>query len=48
LARARRRVDGFFSSLRGLAAKAGKLNMRIPMSEPVRSVQRFRVLTKGQ
>lgn len=47
LARARRRVDGFFSSIRGLAAKAGKLNMRIPMSEPVRSARRFRVLTKG-
>ena len=47
LARARRRVNGFFSSLRGFAAKAGKLNMRIPMNEPVGSVRRFRVLTKG-
>ena len=40
LAGVRRRVDGFFSPLRGLAARVGRLNMRIPMSELVRSVHR--------
>ena len=41
LAGVRRRVIGFFSPLRGLAARVGRLKMRIPMSELVR-------LTKGQ
>jgi hypothetical protein len=48
LARVRRRVDGFFSPLRGLAARVGRLNMRIPMSQLVMSVHRLRILTKGQ
>ena len=47
LAGVRRRVDGFFSPLRGLAARVGRLNMRIPMSELVRSVHRLGILTKG-
>ena len=44
----RRGVEGFFSPLRGLAARFGRLKMRIPMSELVRSVQRLGILTKGQ
>ena len=48
LAGVRRRVDGFFSPLRGLAAKAGRLNMRIPMRQLVRFVHRLGILTKGQ
>ena len=48
LAGVRRRVNGFFSPLRGLAARVGRLNMRIPMSELVRSVHRLGILTKGQ
>ena len=48
LAGVRRRVDGFFSPLRGLAARIGRLNTRIPMSEFVRSVHRRGILTKGQ
>ena len=48
LAGVRRRVDGFFSPLRGLAVRAGKLNLRIPMHELVRSVHRLGILTKGQ
>lgn len=48
LAGVRRRVDGFFSPLRGLAARVGRLNMRIPMSELVRSVHHLGILTKGQ
>jgi hypothetical protein len=48
LAGVRRRVDGFFSPLRGLVERVGWLNMRIPMSELVRSVHRLRILTKGQ
>ena len=44
----RRTVEGFFSPLRGLAAKFSRLNMRVPMSELVRSVQRLGVLAKGQ
>jgi hypothetical protein len=48
LAGVRRRVDGFFSLLRGLAARVGRLNMRIPMSELVRSVHRLGILTRGQ
>jgi len=42
LAGVRRRVDGFFSPVRGLAASLGRLNIRIPMSEVVRSVRRDR------
>jgi hypothetical protein len=48
LAGVRRRVEAFFSPLRGLAARIGRLKMRIPMSELVRSVHRLRILTKGQ
>ena len=48
LAGVRRRVDGFFSRLRGFAARVGRLNMRIPMSELVSSVRRLGILTKGQ
>ena len=48
LAGVRRRVDGFFSPLRGLAARVGRLNMRIPMSELVKSVHRLGILAKGQ
>jgi hypothetical protein len=48
LAGVRRRVDGFFSPLRDLAARVGRLNLRIPMSELVRSVHRLGILTKGQ
>jgi len=44
----RRRVDGFFSPLRGLAASVGRLNMRIPMSQLVRCVHRLGILTKSQ
>jgi hypothetical protein len=47
LAGVRRRVDGFFSLLRGLAARVGRLNMRIPKSEPVSSVHRLGILAKG-
>ena len=43
----RRRVDGFFSPLRGLATRVGRLNIRIPMSELVRSIHRLGILTKG-
>jgi hypothetical protein len=48
LAGVRRRVDGFFSLLRGLAARVGRLNMMIPMSELVRSVHRLGILTRSQ
>ena len=48
LAEVRRRIDGFFSHLRGLAARVGRLNMRILMSQLVRSVHRLGILTKGQ
>jgi len=48
LAGVRRRVNGFFLPLRGLAAKIGKLNLRIPMRELVRTVHRLGILTKGQ
>jgi hypothetical protein len=47
LAGVRRRVDGFFSPLRGLAARLGRLSIRIPMSELVSSVHRLGILTKG-
>jgi hypothetical protein len=48
LARVRRRVDEFFSPLRGLAARAGRLSVRNSMSELVKSVHRLGILTKGQ
>jgi hypothetical protein len=48
LAGVRRRVDGFFSPLRGLAARVGRLNMRIVMNQLVRSVHGLGLLTKGQ
>jgi hypothetical protein len=48
LAEVRRRVYGFFSPLRGLAASVSRLNMRIPMSQLVRSVHRLGILTDGQ
>lgn len=48
LAGIRRRVDGFFSSLRGLATRLGRLKVRTPISEHVRSLPRLGVLTKGQ
>ena len=43
----RRKVAEFFSPLRGFAAKAGRLKMRIPMSELARSVHRLGILMKG-
>ena len=46
LARVRRRLDGFFSPLRGLAARVGRLNMRISISELVSSVRRLGILEK--
>ena len=48
LAGVRRIVDEVFSPLRGLAARVGRLNMRIPMSELARSAHRLGILTKGQ
>jgi hypothetical protein len=48
LAGVRRRVEAFFSPLRGLAARIGRVKIRIPMSELVRSLHRLRILTKGQ
>ena len=43
----RRRVDGFFSPIQGLAARVGRLN-GIAMSELVRSVHSLGILMKGQ
>jgi len=48
LAGVRGRVEGFFSPLRGLAATVDRLNMKIPMSQFVRSVHRLGILTKVQ
>jgi hypothetical protein len=48
LAGVRRRVVEFFSPLRGLAAMVGRLNMRIPKSEPVSSLHPLGILTKGR
>jgi len=48
LAGVRRRVNEFFSPLRGLAASVGRVNMKILMSQFVRSVHRLGILTKGQ
>ena len=48
LAGVRRRVDEFFSPLRGLAARVGRVNVRILMSQLVKSVHRLGILTKSQ
>jgi hypothetical protein len=48
LAGVRRKVNGFFSPLRGLAARIGRLNLRIPVSRFVRSVHLFGIATKRQ
>ena len=48
LAGVRRRVDEFFSPLRGLAARVGRLDMRILASQFVASMHRFGILAKGQ
>lgn len=48
LARVRRRVDRFFSPLRGLAARIGRLNIRIPMSQLVKALDRLGISTKAQ
>jgi len=48
LAGVRRRVDGFVAPFRGLAARVGRLNMRVLMSKLVRSVHDLGILTKGQ
>ena len=48
LAEVRRRIEEFFSPLRGLAARVGTLKMRIPMSELVKSARRLGVLAEGQ
>ena len=48
LAGVRRRVDRFFSPLRGLAARIGRVNMRIPMSQLVKSLHRLGISTKPQ
>ena len=47
LAGVRRRVNEFFSPLRALNAKVGRVNMKIPMSQFVRSVHRLGILTKA-
>ena len=47
LAGVRRRVDGLFSPLLGLAAKVG-LNMKNSMSEFAKAVHRLGILTKSQ
>ncbi len=47
VARVRRRVDGFFSPLGGLAARFGRLNMRIS-NQLDRSVRRLGILTRDQ
>jgi hypothetical protein len=48
LAEVRRSVVGFFSPLRGLVARVGRLNMKIPRCEVVGSLHRPGILTKGQ
>ena len=48
LAGVRRRVHRFFSPARGLAARLGRLNLRIPLEQLVRSVHRLGILTKNQ
>jgi hypothetical protein len=48
LAGVRQSIDGFFSPLRGLAARVGGLNLRIPINGFARSMHRLATLTKGQ
>ena len=48
LAGVRQKFDGYFSPLRGLAARMGTPKMRVSMSEPVRSVLRSAELMKGR
>ena len=48
LAGVRRRVVEFFSLFRGLAARVGRLKLRIPKREPVSSLYPLGRLTKGQ
>ena len=43
----RRKVAEFFSPLRGLAARIGRLNMRVPMNALGRSTHRLGSLMKG-
>lgn len=43
----RRKVAEFFSPLRGLAARIGRINVRIPLGELMRSMHRLGILTKG-
>ena len=47
LARVRRRVEGMFAPLRGLAARFGRVNMRIS-NQLDRSVRSLGILMKGQ
>jgi hypothetical protein len=47
LAGVRRGIEGILSPFRSLAAKIGKLHLRIPMNHRVRSVHRLGILTKG-
>ena len=48
LAGVRRRVVEFFSPLRRLAALVGRLNMTIPKSKPVSSLDPLGILTKSR
>jgi len=48
LAGIRRRVIEFFSPFRRLAVMVGRLNRRIPKSEPVSSLHPLGIVTKGQ
>jgi hypothetical protein len=48
LAGVRRSVDRLFSPLRGLAARADRRNLRLPVNQFVGSVHRLGVLTKSQ
>ena len=48
LAGVRRTVDEFFSPLRGLAARVGRVSVSNSMSELVKSLHRLAILTKAQ
>jgi|SRR6185437_14241415 len=48
LARVRRTVDGFLSRFRGLAARVGRLNMGMAMSELVRPAHGLGISIRGQ
>lgn len=48
LAGVRRKVDAFFSHLRGFAARVGRISLRIPMRELVRSKHRLGNGSEGQ